>query len=171
MGRALVRPRRARYIVGDRNHFSATLTGPKMINGIFHAHSGLRYLVLIAGVVALIVMALGVSGRRPFEKPSRISLAAFTGLLDLQIVLGIALVVLGCMPGRVLEHCMMMILAAVAAHALSVYARKQADPRRAHTLGLVAVALALALITGGILSIGRSPVGSTGRPTCAAAAR
>jgi len=140
-----------------------------MINGIFHAHSGLRYLVLIAGVVALIVMARGMSGRRPFEKPSRISLAAFTGLLDLQVLLGIAMVVLGCFYGALMGHLMMMILAAVAAHALSVYARKQADPRRAHTLGLVGVVLALALITGGIMSIGRSPVGSSGQPTCTAA--
>lgn len=142
-----------------------------MINGIFHAHSGLRYLVLIAGVIALIVMALGISGRRPFEKPSRISLAAFTGLLDLQILLGIVMVVLGCFYGALMGHLMMMILAAAAAHGLSVYARKQADPRRAHTLGLVGVVLALVLITGGILSIGRTPVGSTGQPTCTAAAR
>lgn len=142
-----------------------------MINGIFHAHSGLRYLVLIAGVIALIVMALGMSGRRPFEKPSRIALAAFTGLLDLQILLGIAMVVLGCFYGALMGHLMMMILAAVAAHGLSVYARKQADPRRAHTLGLVGVALALALIVGGIMSIGRSPVGTTRQPTCPAAAR
>jgi len=140
-----------------------------MINGIFHAHSGVRYLVLLAALVAVIVLAMGAFGRQPFGKASRISLAAFTGLLDLQITLGIIMVIFGCFYGALMGHMMMMILAAVAAHGLSVYARKQADPRRAHTIALVGVALALALIVGGIGAIGRSPVGSTGRATCTAA--
>jgi hypothetical protein len=140
-----------------------------MINGIFHAHSGLRYLVLIAAVAALVVMALGAFGRQPFGKASRISLAAFSGLLDLQILLGIAMVVMGCFYDALMGHLMMMILAAVAVHGLSVYARKQGDPRRAHTIGLVGVVLALGLIAGGIGAIGRSPVGSTHGPTCTAA--
>lgn len=142
-----------------------------MINGIFHAHSGLRYLVLLAGVVALVVTALGVLGRRPFERPSRISLAAFSGLMDLQVLLGIAMLALGCFYGALVGHLMMMLLAAVAVHGTSVYARKQADGQRAHTVALVGVVLGLALIAGGIGAIGRSPVGSTGQPTCPAAHR
>ena len=142
-----------------------------MINGIFHAHSGLRYLVLLAALVALIVLALGVFGRKPFGKPSRIALAVFSGLLDLQILLGIALVVMGCFYGALMGHLAMMILAAVALHALSAYGRKQAVPRRAHSIPLIGVVLALALIAGGIASIGRSPVGTTGAPTCPAAHR
>ena len=137
-----------------------------MIDALFHAHSGLRYLVLLAAVVALVVQALGVFGRRPYERPSRISMAAFTGLLDLQVVLGIALVALGCFYGALMGHLMMMVLAAAAAHGCSVFARKQADGRRAHTVALVGVVLALLLIVGGISAIGRSPVGSSGRPTC-----
>lgn len=142
-----------------------------MINAIFHAHSGLRFLVLLAAVVALIVQALGVFGRQPYGRPSRISMAAFTGLLDLQVLLGIVMVVLGCFYGALMGHLMMMVLAAAAVHGCSVYARKQADGRRAHTVALVGVVLALALIVGGISAIGRSPVGSSGHPTCAAAAR
>jgi heme A synthase len=142
-----------------------------MINGIFHAHSGLRYLVLLAGVVALIVTALGVFGRKPYERPSRIAMAVFTGLLDLQVLLGIVMVVLGCFYPALMGHLMMMVLAAIAAHALSVFARKQTDGRRAHTIALVGVVLALGLIAGGIAAIGRSPLGSSGHPTCTAASR
>jgi hypothetical protein len=43
------------------------------------------------------------------------------------------------------------------------------DPRRAHTVGLAGVVLALLLIVGGISAIGRTPVTSSGRPTCTAA--
>jgi hypothetical protein len=139
-----------------------------MIDAIFHAHSGLRFLVLLAAVVALVVQALGVFGSRPYERPSRISMAAFSGLLDLQLLLGIAMVALGCFYGALMGHMLMMLLAAGAQHGCSVYARKQADGRRAHTVGLAGVVLALLLIVAGIGAIGRSPVGSTGRPTCAA---
>jgi len=142
-----------------------------MINGIFHAHSGLRYLILLAAFAALVVMAMGAFGRRPFGKASRISLAVFSGLLDLQLLLGIAMVVLGCFYGALMGHMMMMILAIAAAHGMSVYARKQADPKRAHTIGLIGVVLALLLIVGGITSIGRSPFGSSRQPTCTAAHR
>ncbi|HSU14618.1 hypothetical protein [Longimicrobium sp.] len=142
-----------------------------MINHIFHAHSGLRFLVLLAGVVALIVLALGVFGRRPYERPSRISMAVFTGVMDLQVLLGIVMVVLGCFYPALMGHLAMMILAAVAAHGCSVYARKQTDGRRAHTVALVGVVLALLLIVGGISAIGRSPVGSSGTATCTAASR
>lgn len=142
-----------------------------MINGIFHAHSGLRYLVLLAGIVALLVMAMGAFGRRPFGKPSRIALAAFGGLLDLQILLGIAMVVMGCFYGALMGHLLMMLLAAGALHGTSVYARKQADAKKAHTVGLVGVVLALVLIAGGIGAIKRSPFGTSGQPTCPAAHR
>jgi hypothetical protein len=141
-----------------------------MIDVIFHAHSGLRFLVLLAAVVALLVQAMGVFGRRPYERPSRISMAVFTGLLDLQMLLGIGMVVLGCFYGALMGHLLMMVLAIGAAHGCSAYARKQADGRRAHTVALVGVILALLLIVGGISAIGRTPVGSSGRPTCAAAA-
>ena len=142
-----------------------------MINGIFHAHSGLRYLVLLAAVAALIVLALGAFGRKPFGRPARIALAAFTGLLDLQILLGIVMVVLGCFYGALMGHLLMMVLAAGALHGCTAYARKQADGRRAHTVALVGVVLAVALIAGGISAIGRTPVTSSGRPTCTAAHR
>ena len=142
-----------------------------MINAIFHVHSGLRFLVLLAAVAALVVQALGVFGRKPFGRPSRISMAAFTGLLDLQILLGVAMVVLGCFYGALIGHLMMMILAAAAAHGTSAFARRQADARRAHTVALVGVVVALGLIAGGIGAIGRTPVTRSGQPTCAAAHR
>ncbi|HYH78627.1 MAG TPA: hypothetical protein VEX86_02495 [Longimicrobium sp.] len=140
-----------------------------MINAIFHAHSGLRYLVLLAAVVALVVLALGASGRQPFGKRARVVLSIFSGLLDLQILLGIAMVVMGCFYSALIGHLMMMILAAVAVHGLSVYARKQGVPRRAHTVALIGVLVGLALIAAGIGAIGRSPVGTSGQPTCTAA--
>jgi len=64
-----------------------------------------------------------------------------------------------------------MVLAVAAAHALSIFARKQTDGRRAHTMALVGVVLALGLIVGGISAIGRTPFGTSGTANCAAAHR
>lgn len=142
-----------------------------MIEMLFHAHSGLRYLVLLAALVALVMQALGAFGQKEYGRPSRISMSAFTGLLDLQMLLGLAMLVLGCFYGALIGHLMMMLLAIAAAHGASSFARKQADARRAHRISLAGVVVALLLVTGGIMSIGRTPITSSGQPTCAAAHR
>jgi heme A synthase len=125
------------------------------MNFLFAAHSGLRYLVLLAGLVAAVVMLTGFLSRRPWGRPSRISLAVFTGFLDLQALLGLAMVALGRFYPSLMGHIVMMVLAVVAAHGLSISARKQADGRRAHSLGLIGVVLPLVLIVLGIGAIGR----------------
>jgi hypothetical protein len=140
-----------------------------MIEFIFHAHSGLRFLVLLAAVVALLVTALGTFASKPWDRPARIATAAFTGLLDLQVVLGIVMLILGCFYGALMGHLMMMLLAAVVAHGSSLLARRQREGRKAHGVALAGVVLALLLMVGGIAAIGRSPVSSSGAPTCAAA--
>lgn len=129
------------------------------MTALYHAHSGLRYLVLLAGVAALLVLAYGVIARKPVGAGRGLSLA-FTGLLDLQIVLGLVLVAGGMFYGALMGHLTMMLLAGVAAHVASVLARRAADERRAATLRLAGVAVALLLIVGGIMAIGRSLVGS-----------
>ena len=124
---------------------------------LFYAHSGLRFLVLLSAAIAAAVMLWGWSSRRPFAGQSRAALAVFTGTLDLQILLGIGTVLTRPFYGALIGHLVMMIAAAIAAHGLSVYARKQPDARRAHMISLVGVVLALLLILGGIMSIRPSP--------------
>ncbi len=128
-----------------------------MANALFYAHSGLRFLVLVAAAIAIAVLLWGWSARRPFAGQSRAVTAVFTGVLDLQVTLGILNVLTRPWYGALMGHLIMMIAAAIAAHGITVYGRKQADPRRAHMISLIGVALALALILGGILSIRDSP--------------
>lgn len=128
-----------------------------MANLLFYAHSGLRFLVLLAGVLAIGVLVWGISGRRPYEGQSRAITTVFIGVLDLQIVLGLLLIFTRPWYGELMGHLVMMIAAAFAAHGLTVYARKQTDARRSHTIALAGVALALLLLVGGIMSIRSSP--------------
>jgi heme A synthase len=136
-----------------------------MTSILFHAHSGVRFLVLLAALVALVVLASGWAQRRPWSKAARISLAAFTGLLDLQIVLGIVLAGSGVFYPALMGHITLMVLAAVFAHGLSVAARRSVDERRRYALALGGVVLALALVVAGIGAIGRGPFGTSGRPS------
>ena len=129
------------------------------MNALYMAHSGLRYLVLLAALAALVALAIALAARRPVAAGRGLA-AAFAGLLDLQILLGIGLVIAGVFYGALMGHLVLMVAAAVAAHATSVMARRATDERRATTTRLLGVAVALACIVGGILAIGRSVVGT-----------
>ena len=128
-----------------------------MANMLFYAHSGLRFLVLLSAVIAAAVLLWGWRSSRPLAGQARASLAVFTAALDLQVLLGIGLVLTRPFYGALIGHLVMMVAAAIAAHALSVYARKITDVRRANLVALAGVLLALLLIVGGIMSIRPSP--------------
>lgn len=123
------------------------------MNILFQAHSGLRYLVLLVGVVALAYFVSGLATKRPVDKGVRILGAAFTGLLDLQVLLGLAMVAMGRFSPQLIGHLVMMLGAVTVTHVLLVLNRKRPTP--GYVLPAVAVAVALALISGGIMAIGR----------------
>jgi heme A synthase len=123
------------------------------MNFLFQAHSGLRYLVLLAGLVALAYFVSGLAMKRPVDKGVRVLGSIFTGLLDLQVVLGLIMVALGRFYPQLIGHLAMMLLAAAVTHVLLVVNRKRPSP--GYVLPLVAVLVALALIAGGIMAIGR----------------
>lgn len=126
---------------------------------VFHAHSGLRYLVLLAGaalaVWSLVGVAGRVSGRRPVGRTSRILASVFTGVLDLQVVVGLVLILVRPFRMALMGHVAMMVLAAGLAHGTAVANRKRAPGEKSHVLGLVGGVGALLLIIGGILAIQR----------------
>ncbi|MFP2928260.1 hypothetical protein ACLESO_24290 [Pyxidicoccus sp. 3LG] len=120
---------------------------------IFYAHSGLRYLVLLAGVLAIAYFAFGLATKRPFDKGGRILGASFAGLLHLQVLLGILVLATRFYYPALIGHIVMMVLAAVTAQgAMSVNRRR---PQPTFGLPLAGVLLAVLFIIGGILAIGR----------------
>jgi hypothetical protein len=129
------------------------------MNFLYQAHSGLRYLVLLAGLAALVTLAISMTTNRPSGAAKGIT-AAFTGLLDLQVLLGIALVIAGIFYGALMGHLVMMVLAVLAAHGSGLLAKRTPDPRKATQMRLMGVVAALLLIVFGIMAIGRSVFGS-----------
>jgi hypothetical protein len=128
---------------------------------VYHAHSGLRYLVLLAGALAALYLLFGLLGRRPYGGLARVLTSAFVGLLDLQALLGIVTLFVRPLYPALTGHIVMTLAAVGAAHALSIAARRSAEPRRKYVLSLAAVGVALVLVVGGIMAIGRGVFQST----------
>lgn len=120
---------------------------------LFKLHSIVRFLVLASAALAILFYAVGVLRRAPVTKAVRIFGSVFVGLLDLQILIGIALVISGRWYPALVGHLVMMLIAAAVAHVL--LARNRRKPSPGYTLPLVGVAIALVFIIGGILAIGR----------------
>lgn len=127
---------------------------------LFYAHSGLRYLVLLVGIVAVLHAAYALARHVPQGKVGRVTTAIYTGLLDLMVLLGVGLLIGGIWYPALMGHLTLMLLAVLVAHATSVLARNSEDARRATKLRLAGIALSLLLVVGGILAIGRSVFGS-----------
>ena len=128
-----------------------------MTETVFTIHSYVRYLVLLAGVGAIVT---AIAGWRAAGVPPRAERAlgsAFVGLLDLQVVLGV-LVLLTGFPfyGALTGHLFMMLLAAAVAHGASVMARRREPERSGSPVRTIGFMLALLFIVGGIMAIQRS---------------
>lgn len=120
---------------------------------LFKLHSIVRFLVLASAALAILFYAFGVLRRAPVTKAVRIFGSVFVGFLDLQILIGIALVISGRWYPALVGHLVMMLIAAAVAHVL--LARNRRKPSPGYTLPLVGVAIALVFIIGGTLAIGR----------------
>jgi predicted permease len=123
------------------------------MTALLHAHSGLRYLVLLAAAANLVVLGLGLAQKKPFGKLHRILGASFVGLLHTQVLLGLGIVATGLFYPQLIGHIAMMVLAAGGAQAAMTINRRRPEPNL--KLPLMGVVFALLCIFGGVMAIGR----------------
>jgi hypothetical protein len=97
------------------------------------AHSHLRWLILIAALAAILKFGWGWLRGGTFQRLDRILASSFSGLMDLQALLGLILLIwngaLGGFPMFRIEHTVTMIVAAVTAH-LGVLWKNADDKKR-----------------------------------------
>ena len=130
-----------------------------MSSFLLNAHSGLRYLILLGGVLTVLYASYGVVTGRAYDKTMRILASSFVGTMHLQILLGLALLFSGMFQPALTGHIFMMLFAAVAAQIpVSVMRRRPEELKSYMPHGLGALA-ALGMIAVGILAIGRPIVG------------
>lgn len=109
-------------------------------------HTLLRWPILVVGLAGALHAATSWAQSVDGGRLGRIISVAFIALLDLQVVLGVALLVLAPSTRQTgATHALVMLLAVVAAHLLRIRARRAAPPL-ARRLSAAVFLLPLALI-------------------------
>lgn len=120
-------------------------------------HSAVRWLVLLAGVAASVKFAAGLIRKAAYTRADRTLGTVYSGILDIQALLGLILLVGltvqggGLPPTNRILHALAMFFAVAAAHQTARW-REAADARKFRN-GLLAYGLSLALILLGIAVI------------------
>ncbi|MBL8952027.1 MAG: hypothetical protein JNK82_14685 [Myxococcaceae bacterium] len=126
---------------------------------LYQLHSGLRFVVLLVGLTLVAMCFAGLMQKAPFTKAGRIVGAVFSGLLQLQLLVGVALLTVWPWVPRNIGHIVMMVAAVGLAMVMLRKNRKSAQPNWVRPL--IGVGGALVLIAAGIVAIGRMPWGTT----------
>jgi len=124
-------------------------------------HSLVRWVIVAVGVIGVARYALVMAGRTPGNKMDRGLMAGFTGLMDLNVLLGLIYLLWSGLatpigfPMARIEHAVTNVIAVVVAHIFASRAKKATDDKviaRNNLLGIVVslllVVVAVALIGG-----------------------
>jgi hypothetical protein len=126
---------------------------------LFQAHSGVRWLVVLATVVAIIAILIGLFQNRPYDGFAKRFMTIFVRSVEIQWLLGlIVLLVMGGVPTG-LEyrwgHVALMTVAVVVAH-LDMPFRRRPDNVR-YMVSLAVIIVTLVIVFAGVAALpGRS---------------
>ena len=128
---------------------------------LFDAHSGLRFLVLLAGLFVVLYALVGFFGKREYSMAMARLASVFAGLLHLQVLVGVAVLFTRPFYTGLIGHLFMMLAAAAVAQVTASVVKRRAPEAKTYGPHLVGAALALAFVAAGILAIGRGVLQST----------
>jgi hypothetical protein len=126
---------------------------------LLSAHSGFRYLVLLLGIVVIAYAAYGLATKRPYDARMRLLATGFTATLDLTVLLGLMHLFTNTFYPQLAGHITMMALALAITHIVAVVQRRRPLEKRTYGPHVVGTLVALAIVSFGILAIGRPIVG------------
>ena len=122
-------------------------------------HSGIRWIVVVVGVIAIIKYLIGWLGNMKFTGLDRGIGVAYTASLDLNLLLGLIILIIGIfndLPTAVWrirgEHLLVMVLAVVAAHMTARW-KKASDNIRFRQTALF-ILISMILIYVGVATVG-----------------
>lgn len=118
---------------------------------ILTIHSLVRWLVVVVGLVAFVKFLVGWLRKMSFQPMDRGLMSGFVGLLDLQLLLGIILFIMGWLDVGLVrfraEHAFAMILAVALAH-LSRRWRNADDVTRFRNYALIILGVFILIFAG-----------------------
>ena len=122
---------------------------------VLTVHSIVRWLVVIVAVIAVVRYALVMSGRAQSSGMDRGLMSGYTGLLDLNVLLGLILIIgLGEWETAQIEHAVTNIIGVAVAHVLAQRAKKIEDAKLKARTNLLGVVISIAIIVVGVALVG-----------------
>lgn len=127
---------------------------------LFHTHSGLRYLILLAGIATIGYALYSAATKRPHDRKMKNLAITYRALLDVNLFIGVAMIVTGYgFYNDLGVHILLMVLATAIAHVVPAVMRKRTPEERTVIPYAVATAISLVVMALGIASIQRPIVG------------
>lgn len=120
-------------------------------------HSIVRWAIVVVAVVAMIKLGLGWLQGKKFEKMDRGLVSGFSGLMDLQMLLGLIFLIADGLAGSGfpmyrIEHAITLFIAVVVAHLPARW--KNADDKIRLRNSFLAILVAMLLIVAGVATVG-----------------
>ena len=117
-------------------------------------HGEIRWLVALVAAAAIVKYALGLLQNQAYRPVDRGLMAAFTGSLDLNFLLGVILLfgLGGGLPMHRIEHAVTMLLAVIAAHSSAAW-RKSDDAAKKFRNNLIVIVAAFSLVIVGVIRL------------------
>ena len=118
-------------------------------------HSLVRFAILIVAVVGIVMTLIALLQRKAAAPVDQTLASTFLGLYDLQVLLGLLIILLGGLTNAI--HPVVMFVGLVIAHGLQTMV-KRAPASNVHALRLTLYVVPLAIILIGLAVINRLPV-------------
>ncbi|HID52921.1 MAG TPA: hypothetical protein EYP41_12920 [Anaerolineae bacterium] len=116
-------------------------------------HGEFRWLVLLVALVAIVKFAIGLIKKQDYTPTDAKIMLAYTVFLDIQLLMGLTLLIFGNNFNRPhLEHATTMIIAVVVAHLNAIW-RKSGDSGKIFRNNIIVILLSLALILLGVIRL------------------
>lgn len=117
-------------------------------------HSINRWIIVVVALIAAIKFLIGWLGNRSYEAADRGLMSAYTGLLDLQVLLGIILLFTRGVTNYQIEHAITMVIAVILAHLTRLWRDREDKTKFRNNFLVIVVGLLLIVVGVALLPIG-----------------
>lgn len=125
------------------------------MNIVLELHSIVRFLVLLLAIIGILLALVGLAQKKTPAKMDQTAGSIFLGLYDLQMLLGILIILLGGLKDAL--HPVVMFIGLVVAHGLQRITRR-AEGTNIHVMRLGLYVVPLAIILLGLAVINHLPI-------------
>ncbi|HTP10750.1 MAG TPA: hypothetical protein VMP08_21000 [Anaerolineae bacterium] len=117
-------------------------------------HSIVRWLVVLIAIMAALRFVLVMAGKAQSGGMDRGLMAGYTGLLDLNVLLGLVLIIGLGFTAQHIEHAVTNIIGVAVAHIFAQRAKKIEDAKLKTRTNLLGIVISILIIVVGVALVG-----------------